>query len=136
MAPRLGHGYGARMRELLGRYGDYVLAGLIGAVYLGEVSFESDVRHRAWSAAVALAFAASLAFRRRYPVLALLAGLAVIELDNTVLKGLAETGAFLVGIVIGIYSAGRYARGPHAVACLLIVLAAIPLARVAERKAT
>ncbi len=45
-------------------------------------------------------FACRSLFRRRAPLAALLAGLAVIILDNTVLPGLAEAGAFLVGVII------------------------------------
>jgi signal transduction histidine kinase len=54
----------------------------------------------------------------------------VIELDNTVLKGLAEAGAFLLGIVIGIYSAGRYARGYWAALSIVFVGVSIPLAAI------
>jgi signal transduction histidine kinase len=116
-------------RRLLGSYGDYTLAAIIGAVYLVEVGFEHDTAGgHAARAAVALAFAAALALRRRLPLLPLLVALLVIELNHTVLKGLAEGGAFLFGIVIAIYSAGRHARGRVAGACALAVLAAIPLA--------
>jgi signal transduction histidine kinase len=115
---------------LLARYGDYALAAVIGAVYLGELALESDIE-RPWpSAGVALVFAASLAVRRRLPLLPLLAGLAIIELDNTALKGLAEAGAFLFGFVVALYSAGRHARGPLALVCGAVVLAEIPLAAI------
>jgi signal transduction histidine kinase len=117
--------------DFLRRRGDLALAGLVGAGYLGEVSFEAGVAgHRSLSALVAVFFAATLVVRRRLPLLGLLAGLAVIELDNTALKGLAEAGAFLVGLVIAIYSAGRFARGRTTIVCLLLVLAEIPLAAI------
>ena len=117
------------MRHLLRSYGDYALAGIIGAVFLGEISFGADeAGHRGASAAIALLFAASLLVRRTMPLVPLLVALLVIELNHTVLKGIAEGGAFLFGIVIAIYSAGRYARGRVALACALAMLASIPLA--------
>jgi signal transduction histidine kinase len=131
MAPRQSQGYcpDVSIRHLLRSYGNYALAGIIGAVFLGEVSFGADeAGHRGASAAIALLFAASLLVRRTMPLVPLLVALVVIELNHTVLKGIAETGAFLFGIVIAIYSAGRYARGRVAVASALSVLAAIPLA--------
>jgi signal transduction histidine kinase len=128
--PEAGYPRPMPVRRLLRRHGDAVLALAVGAVYVLEVGLEADVRHRGASAAVAVGFAASLLVRRRLPLVALVAGLAVIELDNTVLKGVAEAGAFLVGFVIALYSAGRYARGPTAVVCALVVLAEIPLAAI------
>ena len=59
----------------------------------------------------------------------LLAGLAVIELDNTALKGLAEAGIFLVGFIVALYSAGRWARGWVLIAAAPR-LAAIPVAAI------
>ena len=70
------------------------------------------------------------AVRRRAPLAVLAVGLVVIELDNTVLKGLAEAGAFLLGIVIAIYSAGRYARGYSAAVSIVFVGVSIPLAAI------
>jgi signal transduction histidine kinase len=131
MAPSRVAGYcpGVLSRRLLARHGDYALAGIIAAVYLSEVSFGGNVSgSRAAAAVVALAFAATLALRRRMPLLALLAGLAVVELDNTLLEGLAETGAFLFGFVVAIYSAGRHGRGRVLVGSVLVMLAVIPLA--------
>src|SRR5688572_625291 len=88
-------------RSLLARYGDHVLAALLGAVYLVEVLFGGNVaEYRVIGAVAAAAFAATLALRRRIPWLALLAGLAIIELDNTMIEGVAETGAFLVGFIV------------------------------------
>jgi len=118
------------MRGVVRTYGDAVLAAAVAAVFVAEVSFEADVTRREPSALVALAFGASLLARRRWPIVPLLAGLAVIELDNTVLKGIAEAGVFLVGFIVALYSAGRWARGPHLAACGLLTLAAIPLAAI------
>ncbi len=118
------------LRRFLTTYGDLVLAGSLGALYCLELAFEGDVEHRLPSMVVAVCFAAALAVRRRAPVAVLAVGLVVIELDNTVLKGLAEAGAFLLGIVIGIYSAGRYARGYWAAVSIVFVGVSIPLAAI------
>ena len=118
------------LRRFLTRYGDLALAGSLGALYCAELAFEGDVEHRLPSMAVAVCFATALAVRRRAPIAVLAVGLVVIELDNTVLKGLAEAGAFLLGIVIGIYSAGRYARGYWAAVSIVLVGVSIPLAAI------
>jgi signal transduction histidine kinase len=115
---------------LIQRHGDLALSLFVAIVFLFETALESDVQHRAASGLVAVAFGLSLLVRRRLPLAALLMGLAVIELDNTVLKGVAEAGAFLFGFVVAIYSAGRYARGWMGIACALLVLAEIPLAAI------
>ena len=118
------------MPSWLRKHGDALLAAVVAAVYIAEVSFEADVNRRGPSALVALGFGASLLVRKRYPLVPLLAGLAVIELDNTALKGLAEAGIFLVGFIIALYSAGRWARNWVLVAASLLTLAAIPLAAI------
>ncbi len=113
------------------RYGDSVLVAGVGALYLAEVSFEAGLAgHRLASAGAAAGFSASLLLRRRAPLVALLAGLAVILLDNTVLPGLAEAGAFLIGAIVAIYSAGRWARGLAGWLCGLLVASFIPLAAI------
>src|SRR5207249_10548047 len=68
------------------------------------------------------------------PLVTLSVALVVIELNHTVLKGIAEGGAFLFGIVIAIYSAGRYARGRMALACGVLAATAIPLAALDPRQ--
>ena len=118
------------MRRLLRVYGDALLAAVVAVVYVAAISFEADVHRREPAALAALGFAASLLVRRRLPLVPLLAGLAVIELDNTAVRGLAEAGIFLVGFIVALYSAGRWARGRTLVAAGLITLAAIPLAAI------
>ena len=118
-----------RLRRWVIEYGDYLLAGLIGAVYVGEETLSQEItEHRPWAVLVALVFAAALAARRRLPLVLLLVGAVVIVLNHTVLDGVAEGGAFLFGFIIGIYSAGRYARGSTFWLCGAMVLGAIPLA--------
>ncbi len=118
------------MRGWLRRHGDAALAGGVAVLYLAEVLLEGDVHRRGAAAVAALGFAASLLVRRRVPLVPLLAGLAVIELDNTVVKGLAEAGTFLVGFIVALYSAGRWARGRTLVVAVALTLAAIPLAAI------
>ncbi len=116
---------------LLRVYGDVVLAVVVAVVYVAEVSFEADVHRREPAALAALGFAASLLVRRRFPLVPLLAGLAVIELDNTAVKGLAEAGIFLVGFIVALYSAGQVGARPDAHrGRSSSPLAAIPLAAI------
>ena len=118
------------VRRTLQARGDLLLAAAVTVIYVAEVMLEGDVQRRAASAVAAALFGASLAVRRRYPLVPMLAGLAVVLLDNTVLKGLAEAGIFLVGYIVALYSAGRYARGWVFVVCAAIVLGAIPEAAI------
>ena len=118
------------VRRTLQARGDLLLAAAVTVIYVAEVLLEGDVQRRAPSAVAAALFGASLAVRRRYPLVPMLAGLAVVLLDNTVLKGLAEAGIFLVGYIVALYSAGRYARGWVFVVCAAIVLGAIPEAAI------
>ncbi len=117
-------------RRFLRAHGDLLLAASVAVIYLAEVSFEADIHHREPAALAALTFAASLLARRRHPLVPLLAGLAVIELDNTVIKGLAEAGVFLVGFIIVLYSVGRWALGWQLWVGCTIAAVAIPLAAI------
>jgi signal transduction histidine kinase len=47
-----------------------------------------------------------------------------------VIKGLAEAGIFLVGFIVALYSAGRWARGWSLVVAALLTLVAIPAAAI------
>jgi signal transduction histidine kinase len=118
------------VRGWLQRHADGALAASLGFVFVAEMLFEADVDRRPASVAVAALFAATLAFRRRFPLAPLAVGIAIVELDNTLLKGIAEAGAFLVGFVIAIYTAGRFARGVSAWLSLAVVLIAIPVAAI------
>ena len=78
-----------------------------------------------------LAFAVSLAFRRRLPLLPLLAGLAVIELDNTLLRRARRGRRIPLRIRHRDLLGGTpRARADGRSACVLIVLADIPLAAI------
>ena len=67
-----------------------------------------------------LAFCAALAWRRRAPLVALALAVVIVELSNLAAPALAETGAFLVGILLAIYSAGRYTQGRALIAGLVL----------------
>lgn len=117
------------VRALLTRYGDQLLAAGLAVLYVAEVLFSGEVEtHRVTAAAVAVLAEAALAVRRTLPVLPILALMVVIQLNHTVLAGMAEGGAFMVTFIIAIYSAGAYARGRTAVLCGVLVVVCIPLA--------
>jgi signal transduction histidine kinase len=119
------------LRELTSRHGDRLIAAALAALYCAEIATESHFAgDRAISFPAALAFCAALAWRRRAPLVALALAVVIVELSNLAAPALAETGAFLVGILLAIYSAGRYTRGPALVAGLVLVAAAIPLAAI------
>jgi len=115
---------------MLRDHGDLLLAAVVAVVYVAEVSFEADVHRREPAALAALGFAASLLLRRRHPLVPLLAGLAVIELDNTVIRGLAEAGIFLVAFIVVLYSVGRWARGWALTVGCTVAAVAVPLAAI------
>ena len=119
------------LRELTSRHTDRLIAAALAAVYCIEIATESHFAgDRAVSYPAALAFCAALAWRRRAPLVALALAVVVIELSNLAAPALAETGAFLVGLLLSIYSAGRYTRGPALIAGVALVVAAIPLAAI------
>ena len=120
-----------RVRRAIDRHGDRVIAAVIAALYLAEIVGESGFDgDRAQSIPAALAFSAALVLRRRMPVVPMALGVFVIEFSNLAAPALAETGAFLFGLVITIYSAGRYARGREDIACIVLIIAAIPMAAI------
>ena len=133
MAPRRGRGYCGQVsiRRVIRTHGDALVAGVLAILYLaeiwGESAFDGD---RAVSVPAALLFAFALAFRRRAPLFPLAAGVFVIEFSNLAAPALAETGAFLFGMILALYSAGRYARERIAVICGVLIVAIIPLAAI------
>ncbi len=119
------------MREATDRFGDALLAGLSAALFTVQIltgaQFEDE---RGGSLAVALAFSASLALRRRMPLVPLVAGLALIEASNLWLEGLADSGVFFVGNVLAVYAAGRHTDGAATVAAAILLLIEFPLAAI------
>jgi hypothetical protein len=84
--------------------------------------------HRGSAALVAAVFAATLVVRRTLPLLLLLEAAVVIQLNHTVLPGIAEGGAFMITFLISVFSAGSYLRGRLLVLAGLVVAVLIPLA--------
>ncbi len=120
-----------KLRELTSRHLDRLIAAALAAAYCIEIATESHFAgDRAVSFPTALAFCAALAWRRRFPLIAMVLAVVVIEVSNLAAPALAETGAFLVGLLLAIYSVGRYADGRALVAGVALVVAAIPLAAI------
>jgi signal transduction histidine kinase len=114
---------------LIGRFRDQVLAAVLAALYALEVMFSGEVeQHHLSAATVAVLMAASLVVRRTMPMLPLLGLVTIIQLNHTVLPGLAEGGAFLATLIVTIFSAGSYLHGRMQLLAGLIVVAVIPLA--------
>ena len=119
------------VRELTSRQVDRLIAAGLAAAYCVEIATESPFAgDRAVSFPAAIAFCAALAWRRRAPLVALALALVVIELSNLAAPALAETGSFLVGLLLAIYSAGRHTSGRALVAGVALVAVAVPLAAI------
>jgi signal transduction histidine kinase len=108
---------------------DALLAGGLAVLYVAEVLFSGELTHdQGAGVAVALFFASSFLARRTLPLLPLLAAVAVVEINHTVLHGIAEGGSFMLGLIIALYSGTRHARGWMLGACVVVSVAIIPLA--------
>ena len=108
---------------------DALVAGMVGMLYVAEVLFSGELSHdQGAGVAVALFFASSFLARRSLPLVPLLAAVAVIEINHTVLHGIAEGGSFMLGLIIALYSGTRYGRGWMLPACVLVSVTIIPLA--------
>ena len=119
------------VRQAMSRHADGLLAAALAALFLLEIAAEDRFAgDRAISVPAALAFCAALAWRRRVPVAGLATAVGIIELSNLAAPALAETGAFLVGLLLAIYSVGRHARAWEQVAGAVLVTAAVPLAAI------
>ena len=118
-------------RELTSRHADRLTAAALAVAYCVEIATESPFAgDRAVSFPAALAFCAALAWRRRAPLVPLALALFVIELSNLAAPALAETGSFLVGLLLAIYSAGRHTSGRALVVGVAMVVVAVPLAAI------
>jgi signal transduction histidine kinase len=115
------------LRELTSRHLDRLIAAALAAVYCVEIATESHFAgDRVVSLPAALAFCAALAWRRRAPLVPMALGVGIIELSTETAPALADTGTFLVGILLAIYSAGRYAQGHAEWAGVALIVVAIP----------
>jgi signal transduction histidine kinase len=118
-------------RRLAERHGDLLLAALVAVLFAVQIADgEEFAGKRAGSLAMALVFAGTLAWRRRRPLVPLVAGAVLIEVSNLAVPALANTGAFLVGYVLAIYSAGRHTTGRATLAAGVVLLVAFPLAAI------
>ncbi|HEX4719334.1 MAG TPA: sensor histidine kinase [Thermoleophilaceae bacterium] len=117
---------------------DTALAIALGALYTAEALGESGFAgHRAVGLIVGLVFMASLAVRRRWPVVPIAVAVFVIEFANLVgPNAMGDTAALLFAIVITIYSVGAYARGHALWVAIALIVAAIPLAAIEPGQST
>lgn len=119
------------IRRLLSDRLDVAIVAALAALFLLEVVAEpAFAGDRPIAVPAGLAFFATLAWRRRWPLLPLAAGLGIIELSNVAAPQLAETAAFLFGVVITFYSAGAYSDGRTTIAAAVLVAVAIPAAAI------
>ena len=120
---------GMDLPPALARYGDAALAAGLGAVFAVEMLFEGTVAEgRPMAAAVGVVMAVSLSVRRTAPLVPLCCAVMVILLSRTVLVGMADSGSFLVALLVALFSAGRYGTGPARVLAGAIAAGIIPLA--------
>jgi len=113
------------------RYRDAVLAVVLAGAFIAELLFSGEIANdRAMTAAVGAAMALSLSVRRSAPLVPLCAAVMGILLSHTVLTGLADSGSFLLVLLLALFAAGRY--GPRWSRWLagLVAAAVIPLAAV------
>jgi signal transduction histidine kinase len=117
------------LRRAITTHADALVAGLVGALFLVEIASEARFDgERVAGVPAALLFSATLAARRRAPLLPLAAGVAVVVASNLATRPLADTATFVLGFAIAVYSAGRYTRGRAVIVAALLVAAALPLA--------
>ena len=108
---------------------DALVAAGLGVLFVAEVLFSGELTHdRGAGVAVALFFASSFLARRAIPLVPLLAAVAVIEINHTVLHGIGEGGSFMLCLILALYSGTRHARGWMLPACVVVSVAIIPLA--------
>jgi signal transduction histidine kinase len=120
-----------RLRRAIASHRDIALAAALAVLFGIEIATESDFAgDRAVSIAAGLVFAATLALRRRAPLLPLAVSLGVIELSNLAAPALGNTATFLLALIVAVYTAGRHTHGRAAIAGGGMVLAAIPLAAI------
>ncbi len=129
----VGRGYCTRVSNngLASRYGDPLLAALVGALFVVQIASEDHFAGKRVAAlAAALLFSATLSWRRRQPLVPLVAGAVLIEFSNLVVPALGNTGTFFLAYVLVIYTAGRHLDGRLAVAAAVVLVVAFPLAAI------
>jgi signal transduction histidine kinase len=112
------------VKRALDRHGDLLLALVSAALFAVQVGGDPG------ALATGVAFSATLAVRRRRPLIPLAAGVALIELSNLAFPALGNTGTFFVGFVCAIYAAGRHTRRHATALAAGLVAVALPLATI------
>src|SRR5918995_1365218 len=92
---------------------DESIALVVGVVFVLEVWFTGIVEddRRGSAVLVAALMSGTLVVRRSIPVLGMLTGLVVIQLNHTILVGIAEGAGFLLAILLTLFAAGSYTTG-------------------------
>lgn len=118
-------------RRRLARNTDTLLAALFGALFVLQITTQSDFDgRRAVALVTALLFSASTAWRRRSPLVPLAAGTVLIEVSNLAVPPLGNTGTFFLAYVLVIYTAGRYLRDRALIGAGLLLVVTFPLAAI------
>lgn len=114
-----------KVPDPVARHADALLATVIAALFAFEIAVEPEFGgDRGVAAALAAVFCASLVWRRHWPIAPLAAALVIIEFANEVAaRQLAETGAFLFGMMLALYAAGAHTRGRTVVVAGVLVMA-------------
>ncbi len=104
---------------------------MIGALFVLQIGTEGQFAgKRAGALVVALLFSATVAWRRRWPLVPLIAGGLLIEVSNLEFTALGNTGTFFLAYVLVIYSAGRQLTGWGLSAAAVVLVVAFPLAAI------
>jgi signal transduction histidine kinase len=131
MAAPVHRDYGWRMvrRAFIERFGDVLLAAASAALFLSQIATDRGFAgERAQSVVVALLFSASLVWRRRRPLVPVVAGIGLMLCARLGLHELGNSGVFFVGYVLVIYAAGRYAAGRDLAVNAVVVAVALMVA--------
>jgi signal transduction histidine kinase len=116
-------------RALIDRFGDVLLTAASGALFAVQIAAaEGFAGQRPQATVVALLFSATLAWRRRQPLVPLLGGIALMLCARLGLHELINSGVFFVAYVLAIYAAGRYAAGRDATVNAAVVGIALAVA--------
>jgi signal transduction histidine kinase len=126
------------VRPVRGQRLDTAIAVALSALYTGEALGESGFAgHRPVGLIVGLVFTASVAVRRRWPLVPMAFAVFVIEFANLAgPNAMGDTAALLFALVITIYSVGAYARGRALWIGVALIVAAIPLAAIEPGQST
>ena len=115
--------------QLLNRR-DELIALVVGLIFVLEVWFTGIVEddRRGSAVLVAALMSGTLVVRRSIPVIGMLTGLVVIQLNHTILIGIAEGAGFLLAILLTLFAAGSYTSGIQRIGAAVLTAAMIPLA--------